>query len=196
MRAGRERERGAGSQFDFRRRHRRRRRVRAWRLRPRSSRRWAKARPSPSSIRGAPAGPSASPLRTVAIADGPRRLLDHIGAWAAIERRRNRSCRWRSWTASVRDAVRLPHLNFAAKDQRARSHGLQRRCRRRALGALRPARGSAHHGVRCALGFGQACRRARAIRRARVARAPRGRRRRRALETRSPRRYPDRRLGL
>ena len=32
-----------------------------------------------------PAAASASPLRTVAIADGPRRLLEHVGAWAAIE---------------------------------------------------------------------------------------------------------------
>src|SRR5580704_4384037 len=32
---------------------------------------------------GAPV--AASPLRTVAIADGPRRLLEYIGAWAAIE---------------------------------------------------------------------------------------------------------------
>src|ERR1700761_916641 len=29
---------------------------------------------------------SARPLRTVAIADGPRRLLDRLGAWRAIER--------------------------------------------------------------------------------------------------------------
>src|ERR1700678_1938644 len=34
---------------------------------------------------GAPAGPSASHLRTVAIAEGPRRLLRHLGAWEAIE---------------------------------------------------------------------------------------------------------------
>src|SRR6202020_1646195 len=33
---------------------------------------------------GPPAGPSASPLRTVAIADGPRRLLEQVGAWEAI----------------------------------------------------------------------------------------------------------------
>ena len=78
----------------------------------------------------------------------------------------------------------------------ARLHGVQRRCRRRPLRSLRPAWGSARHGLGRALGFGQAYRRGRACRRPRIAHAPRSRRRRRALETRSPRRYRDGRLGL
>ena len=67
---------------------------------------------------GPPAGPSASPLRTVAIADGPRRLLEHIGAWAAIEPKAQPILSMAIMDGDVRDAVRLPHLNFAAKDQR------------------------------------------------------------------------------
>jgi 2-octaprenyl-6-methoxyphenol hydroxylase len=66
---------------------------------------------------GAPAGQSASPLRTVAIADGPRRLLEHVGAWAAIERKAQPILWMAIMDGDVRDAVRLPLLNFAAKDQ-------------------------------------------------------------------------------
>jgi 2-octaprenyl-6-methoxyphenol hydroxylase len=64
---------------------------------------------------GAPA--SASPLRTAAIADGPHRLLEHIGAWAAIERKAQPILSMAIMDGDVRDTVRLPHLNFAAKDQ-------------------------------------------------------------------------------
>ena len=72
----------------------------------------------------------------------------------------------------VRDAVRLPHLNFGSEGPRAaRLYGLQRRCRRRPLRALRSARGSAHHGVRRPIGARQACRGARACPTARVLRA-------------------------
>ena len=71
---------------------------------------------------GAPAGPSASPLRTVAIADGPRRLLEHIGAWAAIEPKAQPILSMAIMDGDVRDAVRLPHLNFAAKDQAPLAH--------------------------------------------------------------------------
>src|SRR5258708_34191892 len=60
---------------------------------------------------------SASPLRTVAIADGPRRLLHHVGAWAAIEPKAQPILSMAIMDGDVRDAVRLPHLNFAAKDQ-------------------------------------------------------------------------------
>ena len=60
---------------------------------------------------------SASPLRTVAIADGPRRLLDHVGAWAAIEPKAQPILSMAIMDGDVRDAVRLPHLNFDAKDQ-------------------------------------------------------------------------------
>ncbi len=62
------------------------------------------------------AGLSANPLRTVAIAEGPRRLLDHIGAWETIERHAQPILSMEIMDGDVRDAVRLPHLNFAAKD--------------------------------------------------------------------------------
>jgi 2-octaprenyl-6-methoxyphenol hydroxylase len=64
-----------------------------------------------------PAAPAASAihLRTVAIADGPRRLLDHIGAWEAIERHAQPILSMAIMDGDVRDAVRLPHLNFSAK---------------------------------------------------------------------------------
>jgi 2-octaprenyl-6-methoxyphenol hydroxylase len=64
-----------------------------------------------------PGAPNASPLRTVAIADGPRRLLEHIGAWAAIAPKAQPILSMAIMDGGVRDAVRLPHLNFAAKDQ-------------------------------------------------------------------------------
>jgi 2-octaprenyl-6-methoxyphenol hydroxylase len=71
---------------------------------------------------GAPAGPSASPLRTVAIADGPRRLLERVGAWAAIERHSQPILSMTIMDGEVRDAVRMPHLNFAAKGQAPLAH--------------------------------------------------------------------------
>ena len=100
----------------LRRRHRRRRRVRI------GARGRDQAGDGARGIRrrrrsGAPAGPSASPLRTVAIADGPRRLLEHIGAWEAIEPKAQPILSMAIMDGRVRDAVRLPHLKFAAKDQ-------------------------------------------------------------------------------
>jgi 2-octaprenyl-6-methoxyphenol hydroxylase len=71
---------------------------------------------------GAPAATSASRLRTVAIADGPRRLLDQIGAWAAIERHAQPILSMAIMDGDVRDAVRLPHLNFNAKDRSPLAH--------------------------------------------------------------------------
>ena len=65
---------------------------------------------------------SASPLRTVAIADGPRRLLEQIGAWAAIEPKAQPILSMAIMDGGVHDAVRLPHLNFAAKDQAPLAH--------------------------------------------------------------------------
>jgi len=69
---------------------------------------------------GAPA--AASPLRTVAIADGPRRLLEHIGAWPAIEPQAQPILSMAIMDGEVRDAVRLPHLNFATKDRGPLAH--------------------------------------------------------------------------
>ena len=69
-----------------------------------------------------PAAASATPLRTVAIANGPRRLLEHIGAWEAIERHAQPILSMTIMDGDVRDAVRLPHLNFAAKGQATLAH--------------------------------------------------------------------------
>ena len=64
---------------------------------------------------GPAAAATASPLRTVAIAEGPRRLIEHVGAWAAIERHTQPVLSMAITDGDVRDAVRLPHLNFAAR---------------------------------------------------------------------------------
>ena len=69
-----------------------------------------------------PATPSASRLRTVAIAEGPRRLLEHLGAWTAIERHAQPILSMAIMDGDVRDAVRLPHLNFATKDRAPLAH--------------------------------------------------------------------------
>ena len=69
-----------------------------------------------------PAAASATPLRTVAIANGPRRLLEHVGAWEAIERHAQPILSMTIMDGDVRDAVRLPHLNFNAKGQAPLAH--------------------------------------------------------------------------
>jgi 2-octaprenyl-6-methoxyphenol hydroxylase len=69
---------------------------------------------------GAPA--AANPLRTVAIADGPRCLLEQIGAWQAIEPKAQPILSMAIMDGDVRDAVRLPHLNFEAKDRAPLAH--------------------------------------------------------------------------
>jgi 2-octaprenyl-6-methoxyphenol hydroxylase len=71
-----------------------------------------------------PAAPAASAgsLRAVAIAEGPRRLLDHIGAWEAIERHAQPILSMAIMDGEIRDAVRLPHLDFGAKDRRPLAH--------------------------------------------------------------------------
>jgi len=69
-----------------------------------------------------PPGASAAPLRTVAIAGGPRRLLERIGAWEAIEPKAQAIVSMVIMDGEVGDAVRLPHLNFAAKDDGPLAH--------------------------------------------------------------------------
>ena len=69
-----------------------------------------------------PAAASATPLRTVAIANGPRRLLEHVGAWEAIERHAQPILSMTIMDGDVRDAVRLPHLNFNPKGQAPLAH--------------------------------------------------------------------------
>ncbi len=70
----------------------------------------------------APAAASARPLRTVAIADGPRRLLERIGAWEAIERHAQPILSMAIMDGEVRDAVRLPHLHIGAKARSPLAH--------------------------------------------------------------------------
>jgi 2-octaprenyl-6-methoxyphenol hydroxylase len=65
----------------------------------------------------APSVGSPPPLRTVAIAEGPRRLLEQVGAWAAIAPKTQPILSMAIMDGEVRDAVRLPHLNFATKDR-------------------------------------------------------------------------------
>jgi 2-octaprenyl-6-methoxyphenol hydroxylase len=65
---------------------------------------------------------SAHPVRTVAIAEGPRRLLHHIGAWQAIERHAQPILSMSIMDGDVRDAVRLQHLDFTAKDRAPLAH--------------------------------------------------------------------------
>jgi 2-octaprenyl-6-methoxyphenol hydroxylase len=61
----------------------------------------------------APAHGSAEPpLRTVAIAGGPRRLLERIGAWEEIDPKAQPILKMDIMDGGVRDAVRLPHLHF------------------------------------------------------------------------------------
>jgi len=65
---------------------------------------------------------SVSALRTVAIAEGPRRLLEHVGAWEAIERHAQPILSMAIMDGDVRDAVRMPHLHFAAKGREPLAH--------------------------------------------------------------------------
>jgi len=70
----------------------------------------------------APPGGGGNPLRAVAIAEGPRRLLEHVGAWAAIERDAQAILSMAIMDGDVRDAVRMPHLDFAAKGREPLAH--------------------------------------------------------------------------
>ena len=63
-----------------------------------------------------PAAGAARPaLRTVAIAEGPRRLLESVGAWEAIGPKAQAILSMEIMDGGVRDSVRLPHLHFSAK---------------------------------------------------------------------------------
>jgi 2-octaprenyl-6-methoxyphenol hydroxylase len=63
-----------------------------------------------------PSAAARAPLRTVAIAEGPRRLLERIGAWDAIEPKAQAVLKMAIMDGGVRDAVRLPHLEFDPVD--------------------------------------------------------------------------------
>ncbi len=72
--------------------------------------------PAPRSDPGRPL------LRTVAIAAGPRQLLDSVGAWAAIAPKAQPILAMEIMDGEVRDAVRLPHLRFDAKGDGPLAH--------------------------------------------------------------------------
>ena len=58
------------------------------------------------------------PIRTVAIAEGPRRLMETIGAWEAIAPKTQAILKMTIMDGGVRDAVRLPHLGFETGEGR------------------------------------------------------------------------------
>jgi len=66
--------------------------------------------------------PANPPLRTVAIAEGPRRLLDEIGAWESIEPNAQPVLSMEIMDGRVRDAVRLAHLHFDAREGEPLAH--------------------------------------------------------------------------
>lgn len=68
------------------------------------------------------AAPARPPVRAVAIAKGPRRLLESVGAWAAIEPKAQPILAMRIMDGQARDAVRLPHLGFNSKGDEPLAH--------------------------------------------------------------------------
>lgn len=66
--------------------------------------------------------PDPERLRAVAIAEGPRRLLEHIDAWGAIAPRSQPILAMEIMDGGVRDAVRLPHLHFDARGHEPLAH--------------------------------------------------------------------------
>ncbi len=69
-----------------------------------------------------PPGANAPQLRTVAIADGPRRLLERIDAWAAIGPKAQAILSMAIMDGEVRDALRPTHLNFEARKGEPLAH--------------------------------------------------------------------------
>jgi 2-octaprenyl-6-methoxyphenol hydroxylase len=76
----------------------------------------ALADPAPPPAAGGPR------LRTVAIAGGPRRLLERIGAWEAIEPKAQAILSMAISDGRLRDAIRPTHLNFEAKSSGPLAH--------------------------------------------------------------------------
>ena len=66
--------------------------------------------------------PDAERLRAVAIAEGPRRLLERIDAWGAMAPRTQPILAMEIMDGRVRDAVRLPHLHFDAGGREPLAH--------------------------------------------------------------------------
>jgi 2-octaprenyl-6-methoxyphenol hydroxylase len=61
-------------------------------------------------------------LRTVAIAEGPRRLLSEIGAWRSLEARTQAILEMAIMDGRTRDALRPRHLHFAAREGEPLAH--------------------------------------------------------------------------
>ena len=137
-----------------------------------------------------------APLRTVAIAEGPRRLLERIGAWETLAPKTQAILSMAIMDGGVRDAVRLPHLNFAGAEGEPLAHmAFNDDVVSALVGALRPPRRQAHQRRRGALEPRQARGRARTVRRPHLARPPRRRGRRRTLEAKRLRRRSRRSAG-
>src|SRR5271156_830116 len=69
-----------------------------------------------------PPAAGAARLRTVAIADGPRRLFERVGAWQAIGPNAPAVLKMAIMDGQERDAVRPTHLNFEAKSSGPLAH--------------------------------------------------------------------------
>ena len=72
--------------------------------------------PAPAPAAGGPR------LRTVAIAEGPRRLIQRIGAWEAIEPKAQPILAMAITDGEARDALRPTHLHFDAKSSGPLAH--------------------------------------------------------------------------
>ncbi len=84
-----------------------------------------------------PAAGGARPaLRTVAIAEGPRRLLESVGAWEAIGPKAQAILSMEIMDGGVRELGASAPSSFQRQARAARPYGLQWRRRRGALGAL------------------------------------------------------------
>ena len=79
----------------------------------------------------------AKPMRAVAIAEGPRRLLESVGAWQTMEPKTQAILAMAIMDGDVGDAVRLATQFRGARTAAARPHGVQRRCRGHPRGAVR-----------------------------------------------------------
>jgi 2-octaprenyl-6-methoxyphenol hydroxylase len=69
-----------------------------------------------------PPAADATRLRTVAIAEGPRRLLERVGAWRAIGPKAQAIREMAIMDGRTHDAVRPPHLHFEAKSGEPLAH--------------------------------------------------------------------------
>jgi 2-octaprenyl-6-methoxyphenol hydroxylase len=71
---------------------------------------------------GPRSGQGDSRLRTVALAAGPRHLLERVGAWEALEPLAQPIERMTIYDGAVGDAVRLEHLTFEARHDEPLAH--------------------------------------------------------------------------